>query len=134
MDIITPSGYQMRPETRKLAQAIFATLPERLRVNHRAYSKPRADVELWAQDTRDAGMECIRSGDIVPLLRANFREVHYVALHALARRFFDLMYGPNYDLARPLDQAIFNWIWELDCDALDSGRLEPESFFGVYEA
>jgi hypothetical protein len=77
-------------------------------------------------------MECVRSEDIVPLLAASFTVRHFVPLLSLGRRFFDLMYGPNYDLERPLDRAVFDWIWELDCESIDEGRLRPETFFGVY--
>jgi hypothetical protein len=44
------------------------------------------------------------------------------------------MYGPNYDLSRPLDRAIVDWLWALDCESLDRGELAPETFFGIYDA
>jgi SAM-dependent methyltransferase len=132
MDVMTRNGYLMWPETKQLARAIFATLPERLRVNHTAYPQKYADSEIWERDTRKAGMECVRSEDIVPLLRNHFEERVFVPLLSLCRRFFDSMYGPNYNLDRPLDSAIVEWIWQLDCDSLDTGRLRPETFFGIY--
>ena len=132
MDICTPNGFLMRPETRRLAEKIWATLPDRYRVNHTAYTRPQPDTRLWSGDMRRSGMECVRSGDILPLLRRHFDERAFVPLLGIATRFLNTMYGPNYDLARPLDRAILDWIWELDVHLLDQGALEPESFFGVY--
>lgn len=132
MDVCTPNGFHMRPDTRRAARAIWETLPERYRLNHTAYANPRLDTELWTGDTRRAGMECVRSEDILPLLRRYFQESAFVPLLSLATRFLNPMYGPNFDLEKPLDSSIATWIWELDCYLLDSGRLEPESFFGVY--
>ena len=42
------------------------------------------------------------------------------------------MYGPNYELDKPLDKAIFDWIWALDRHYIESGALPPETFFGIY--
>jgi len=132
LDIITRNGFRMWPDTRRFAKAIWATLPERYRVNHTAYASPKLDSRLWRADTRRIGMECVRSEDILPLLRRYFDETVFVPLLSLATRFCNTMYGPNYDLNRPLDRAIADWIWELDVHLLDTGRLRPESFFGVY--
>jgi len=132
VEIVTRNGYRMWPETRRVAQAIWHTLPERYRVNHTAYPEPRVDQRLWEWDTRATGMECLRSEEIVPLLDGAFEPVYSVPHFALCRRFFDTMYGPNYDLERPLDRAIVDWIWELDRYYLESGRLRGETLFGVW--
>lgn len=132
IDIVTRHGYRMWPETRKVANAIWKTLPARYRVNHTSYHVETEDRVVFEADTRSVGMECIRSGDILPLLSEEFETVAYVPHHSLCRRFFDTMYGPNYDLDRPLDRSILDWIWELDCHYLDTGVLRPETFFGIY--
>jgi SAM-dependent methyltransferase len=133
VDIITRNGYRMWPETRRLAGAIFRTLPARYRLNHTAYlPHKRVDRRIWNGDTRGAGMECLRSEELLPLIRSRFDVECLVAYFALCRRFFDTMYGPNYDLARPLDRAILDWIWELDRHLLETGRLRPETFFGIF--
>ena len=131
-DIITRNGYRMWPETRRWVDRIWKTLPEAYRVNHTSYPDRRVDHRIWERDTRSAGMECLRSQDILKVLRDRFDTVHYVPHFALCRRFFDTMYGPNYDLGRPLDRAIVDWIWELDRHAIQSGILRPETFFGVF--
>lgn len=133
VDIATRSGYRMWPETRKVVRSLFRTLPERFRLNHTAYfPEKRIDREIWEGDTRSSGMECIRSGDVLPVLASKFRKVEFVGYQSIARRFLDTMYGPNYDLARPLDARLLEWIWELDCHYVAVGELRPESFFGVY--
>lgn len=83
-------------------------------------------------DTRWAGMECIRSEDILPVLSGTFAAKMFVPHLSISRRFFHTMYGPNYDLGRAPDLAILNWIWELDRHYLATGELRPETFFGVY--
>jgi len=132
VDVITRNGYGMWPETRKVARTLWATLPDRYRINHTAYPGKWMDKRIWEGDTRLAGMECARSEEVLPLLRTHFRETAHVPLLAFCRRFFDTMYGPNYELSRPLDRAIVDWLWQLDCRHLDSGALRPESFFGVF--
>jgi Methylase involved in ubiquinone/menaquinone biosynthesis len=132
VDIITRNGYLMWPETRETVRAIFRTLPERFRLNHIGYAQPQIDDEIWEKDTSVSGMECIRSEDILTILGREFTNEMYVPYLSICRRFFDSMYGPNYDLKRPLDLAILEWLWELDNYYLDSKRLRPETFFGTY--
>jgi ubiquinone/menaquinone biosynthesis C-methylase UbiE len=132
VDVITRNGYLMWPETRKVVSEIFKTLPAQFRVNHTAYAHPQLDDEVWESDTSASSMECIRSQDILSILQQEFETSVYVPSQSICRRFFDGMYGPNYDLSRPLDKAIFNWIWELDNHYLQTKQLRPETFFGIY--
>lgn len=132
VDIVTANGYLMWPETREIVRSLFRSLPERLRFNHTAYGTPRVDAEIWEADTSQHGMECVRSGDILDVLRGRFEERQFVPYFSLSRRLLDTMYGPNYDLAQPLDRAAFDFVWELDRHYLDAGILRPETFFGLY--
>ena len=132
VDVVTRNGYLMWPETREVVRAIWKALPAKFRVNHTVYPAPLIDDEVWEADMSAAGMECARSEAILPAIAACFRPVHYVPYFSLSRRFFDTMYGANYDLTAPLDKAVFDWIWEMDVYHLASGRLRPETFFGVY--
>ena len=132
VDIITRSGYLMWPETREVVRAVWKTLPIKYRLNHTAYSKPQIDNEIWEADTSQYGMECARSEDIVRILGKELVPRQFVPLQSISRRFFDTMYGPNYDLSIPLDLAVFNWIWELDSHYLSNSTLKPETFFGIY--
>ena len=132
VDVVTRQGYRMWPETRRVIDDIWKTLPAQYRVNHTSYHVAMADERIFEADTRRFNMECVRSEDILPLLEAEFETVAHVPYFSLCRRFFDTMYGPNYDPERPLDRAILDWIWALDCHYLDTGVLKPETFFGVY--
>src|SRR5437867_3415176 len=113
VDVVTRNGYLMWPATRDVVQALWKTLPERFRVNHTSYKEERIDNEIVDIDQSETGMECVRSQDILPTLEQAFTVVSYVPYFSITRRFFDTMYGPNYDLSLPLDRAIFDWIWEL---------------------
>jgi len=132
VDVVTRNGYRMWPETREVVHALWRTLPERFRLNHTAYPEPRVDNEIWEMDTSVGSMECIRSEDILPVLAQSFTPTAFVPFLSIGRRFLDPMYGPNYDLAAPLDKALFDWIWELDRHYIASGQLHPETFFGIY--
>jgi ubiquinone/menaquinone biosynthesis C-methylase UbiE len=133
VDVVARNGYLMWPETRDIVQMIWKTLPRRFRFNHTAYHEPRVDNLLFEAEAGLGGMECARSEHILPALEQNFTTRHFVPYYSICRRFFDTMYGPNYDLTARLDRAILDWIWKLDRHYLLSGFLRPESFFGVYE-
>lgn len=132
VDVCTLNGYRMWPETKKVVQDIFGTLPPRFRTNHTAYGTLRVDDEIAEMDASQAGMECIRSQDIVPVLESTLQVLHFVPYFTICRRFLDTMYGPNYDLNLCLDLALLNWIWELDNYYLNSNLLRPDTFFGSY--
>ena len=132
IDVCTRNGYLMWPETREIVQRLFRSLPPKFRMNHTGYAKPKLDQEIWENDTSMVSMGCIRAQEIVPLLDRTLKTVHYVPYFSISRRLLDTMYGPNFDLQQPLDQALFNWIWELDTYYLDSQLLKPETFFGIY--
>jgi SAM-dependent methyltransferase len=132
VDVVTPNGYLMAKRTREIALDIWDTLPRKFRLNHTADVHPRWDTKLWEADTSQYGMECVRSGDILPILEREFARDAFVPYFSVSRRFLDTMYGPNYDLDQPLDKAIFDWIWALDRHYLESDYLPPETFFGIY--
>jgi len=132
VDVVTRNGYVMWPETKEIVQTIWKTLPAKFRTNHAAYTAPLIDEEIWEADLSLSGMECVRSEDILPAINRRFTTEHFVPYFSICRRFFDSMYGPNFDLAIPLDEAIFNWIWRLDLHYLTTKQLRPETFFGVY--
>lgn len=132
VDVSSRNGYLMWPETREIARALFRTLPPRFRINHTGYSQPRIDDEIWELDTSANSMECIRSETIIPVLTSRFHTKHFVPYFSLSRRFFDTMYGPNYDLSAQLDRALLNWLWELDLHYTGTKQLKPETFCGIF--
>jgi ubiquinone/menaquinone biosynthesis C-methylase UbiE len=132
VDICTRNGYFMWPETHGIVQDIWAMLPDRFKYNHTSYATPQIDRYYENRDFGGDSMECARSADIVPILDQYLNRTVYVPYFALTRRFFDTMYGPNYDLDNPLDRSILDMIWNLDVHYLTTGVLKPETFFGVY--
>jgi SAM-dependent methyltransferase len=134
IDVVTRNGYSMWPETREIVQAIWTTLPSRFRLNHTAYGTALIDDQIWEPDPPPGGVRTSRPEDIVRVVKSRFSTRHFVPYFSLSRRFFDSMYGPNYNLAVPLDKAVFDWIWALDVHYLATKRLRPETFFGVYRA
>ncbi|MEI6787311.1 MAG: class I SAM-dependent methyltransferase [bacterium] len=133
MDISSRNGYRMWDEAWADVKAIWSLLPDRLKVNHTRFQHPALVPDYENVDYGDSSFECVRSQDILSQLERHFDPVHYVSYYALCRRFFDPMYGPNYDLDRPLDRAIVELVWELDRAALADARLPPETFFGVFQ-
>lgn len=132
IDVITRNGFLMWPETRAVVRRIFRELPARYRINHTAYAAPRLDFEIWEADTSQTSMECIRTEDILPVLDASFTRVHFVPFFSIARRFLDTMYGPNYDVSNQRDFQQIEMLWNQDVQFIDSGRLKPETFFGLF--
>jgi hypothetical protein len=134
VELAARNDYRMWPETRQIAHSLWATLPAKYRLNHTAHGTPLIDDEIWEPEPRNNRGLDSRSEDVLPVLNGRFSREHYVPYFSLCRRFFDTMYGPNYDLREPLDLAIFNWIWQLDIHYLAAERLRPETFFAVYRA
>ena len=134
VDVVARNGYRMWPETRKVVENLWRGLPPRYRINFTAYGEKRLDGRIWDGGTSHEGMECVRSADVLSVLEANFIPRTLVSHQCFSRRFFNSMYGWNYDLSRSLDQALLDWIWELDCYYLSTGQLRGESIFGIYEA
>ena len=132
VDVCARNGYLMWPESSEVVRKLFATLPARFRINHTGYAQARVDDDIWECDTSSVSMECIRAEEIIPVLARTFDVQHFVPYFSIMRRFVDTMYGPNYDLSIPLDAAVFNWLWELDLYYLQSKKLRPETFFGIY--
>ncbi len=132
VDIVTRNGYLMWDETLKVVQTLWQVLPEPYKFNHTSYELPRIDREYRNLDYGADDMECVRSQDILPLLDHYFQCTTYVPYFSICRRFFDSKYGPCYDLTRPLDKAIVDFIWNLDVNYIEQHTLKPETFFGVY--
>ena len=132
VDICTRNRYFMWPETFEMVKSIWAILPDRYKYNHTSFSTPQIDRIFENRDYGADGMECSRSQEIIPLLNQYMVRKVFVSYFSLSRRFFDTMYGPNYDLTNRLDVSIMDMIWNLDVYYLDTGVLKPETFFGVY--
>ena len=132
VDIPTRNGYRMWPETETIVNSLLASFPKAYRVDHTRAAEPVEVTVLENVDHSQNSFECINSEAILPALRKRMKEVDYVPAFSLARRFFDTKFGPNYDLSRPLDRSMFQFVMELDEHYLDTEVLKPETFFGAY--
>jgi SAM-dependent methyltransferase len=132
VDIPTRNGYLMWEETLEVVNDIFKILPPKFKLDHAHSATPTYVEEITNMDYSLNSFECIRSEDILPNLRKNLTEAAYVPALSIGRRFFDGIFGPNYDLGEPLDRSIFDLIMNLDEYYIQSGLLKPETFFGAY--
>lgn len=123
------NGLQLYPESERAAQAIFDTLPPRLRRDN--YSG-RIDERVPNVDHSVDSFEAVRSQDIMPLLLRYFEPVEYVLFDAYVSLLLDFRYGPNYNLDDPEDRALVESIVRSDCAAIESGTLRPTTMFGIY--
>ena len=132
VDVPTRNGYLMWDETYEVVSAIFKVLPPKFKIAHSGYPEPTYVDQYENKDYSKDSFECINSEDIIPALRAHLREIHFVPALAFARRFFDGIFGYNYNLEEALDHAIFEYIMSLDNYYIQEKILKPECFFGVY--
>jgi len=132
VDIPTRNGYLMWEETLEIVNALWKVLPPKFKIDHTGYSEPKFVDKYENIDYSINTFECINSEAILPALQTHLNEVHFVPALAIARRFFDTKFGPNYDLSEPLSKSIFDFIMNLDKYYIDSGLLKPETFFGAY--
>ena len=132
VDIPTHNGYLMWDETLRVVNAIWGVLPRQYKIAHSGVAEPTY-VEVRENVDYSAGsFECINSEAILPALERHLLREAFVPAFALARRFFDTEFGPDYDWGQPLDRAIFEFVMALDTHYLDAGALRPETFFGAY--
>ena len=123
------NGLQLYPETERAAQAIFDTLPDRLRKN--AYTG-EIDRTVPNIDHSASSFEAIRSEEIMPVLLRFFEPVEHVLYDAYISLLLDFRYGPNYDLENPEDRALVEQIVRSDQEAIETGALRPTAMFGIF--
>ena len=124
------NGLMLYPETARVAQAIFSSLPPRLRFNH--YTKQIDDV-VPNYDHSHGSFEAIRSEDILPLLMSIFTPVEYIVFDAFVSLLLDWQYGPNYDLGQEMDRSLVSLITEMDIQLITHEILRPTALFGIFK-
>ena len=127
-DITARNGLLLWPEQRKIIDGLLAALPPKFSYNHFLKRKTETFVEI---DHSDQSFECIRSQDVLPLLKEYFSTILLVKGFGFLRRFTDHEFGPNFDMGNDLDLKLFNFLLELDQWYVDNGALEPEAVFWV---
>ncbi len=129
VDICSRNGYLLWEENKRLVGSLFSTLPEQYRLNY--YTK-KTDSVFQDKDYSLNSFECINSEAIIPALGKHLETKHFIPMTAISRRFFDHMYGYNFDLGRNFDRAFVEMVLALDDLSIPSGKLKPETFFGAY--
>ena len=132
VDIPTRRGYRMWKETKAIVDHLWTILPPKYKFDHTAQATVQYAATYPDVDYARHSFECANSEAILPALHTHLREVVFVPAYALARRFFDTKFGPNYDLRLASDRAVFDFIMTLDDYYLQTQQLQPETFFGVY--
>jgi len=132
VDIPTKNGYRMWDETFEVVNSVWKIIPRNYKMDHTRYAVPTYARICPNLDSSKDSFECINSEAILPALRNHMEEVDFVPALSIARRFFDMKFGPNYDIRRPLDSALFEFIMNLDQYYIETGMLQPETFFGAY--
>jgi ubiquinone/menaquinone biosynthesis C-methylase UbiE len=132
VDIPTKNGYLMYSETFQIVNDIWKILPPKYKINHTSFAQPKYQEKYENVDYSKNSFECINSESILPSLNRHLNCIVFVPAFSIMRRFFDTMFGPNYDLRQSQDKSIFEFITELDKYYLDNNILKPETFFGAY--
>lgn len=132
VDIPTRNGYKMWEETLQIVRSLWEVIPPQFKIDHSGFAEPTFVEEYLNIDFSVGCFECINSEAILPALKNNLITEEYVPAMSICRRFFDTKYGPNYNLNEELDKSIFDFIMKLDEYYLESGLLQPETFFGAY--
>jgi len=127
--VIGKNGEQIFPETEKMVQQIFSTLPEKFRYNN--YTK-QIDQKIPDMDFSQDSFESIRSQDIVPLLSKYFITKEHITFDAFLSLLLDFRYGPNYNLENNLDKSLVESITYLDQYYILNSVLKPVCLFGIY--
>jgi len=126
------SGMFLFRMQRVLLGTVFLLLPAKYRVNHQDYpGEKRVDRFYNEYDRSGWTFECIRSGDIAPLLKEKFTTKHYGRGMTFLRRVSDTLYGPNYKLNDKRDQLVTDLLCYLDRFCRASRLLPCEGLFFI---
>lgn len=130
-DGIARNGLRLWPLTKEIANQLFQSLPKQYRYNHSNPNEQEPATELPDVDLSTSGFECIRSEELYPILKNEFKTKFEVFGFSFARRFVDNEFGPNYDLKNPFDKAIIDTIVKLDEEYTEKYGLKPETVYLV---
>jgi SAM-dependent methyltransferase len=127
------NGARLWPESYRIADEIFTQLPEKYRVNHIQYGKPRVDEHLSNMDCSLDSFEGVRSEDIELVLSNRFSEFHVDRWSTIIWRVLAPAYVPNYDVDKPEDRKIVENIVRQDVELHKKGILRPVGMQGIFK-
>ena len=127
---IPRNGLLMWDDTKKIANEIWSIIPSKYKYD--CIDKKNKDKFLFHLpeiDQSRMGFECIRSEDLYPILKENFKIITQVFGFSFARRFVDTRFGCNYDIQDERDKTIIDLVIKLDEVYTKANNLKPESVF-----
>lgn len=125
------NGMLLWAETKYIINGIFTVLPEKFRIQHLKGEPPRLLSEFPERDLSRDGFECVRSEEIIGLLKKNFTILHEFYGYGFTRRFVDLEFGRNYKLSSFADKAILDILIVLDRVFVTMQLIKPENIFFI---
>jgi len=132
-DAIPRNGLKMWDDTIEVANRLWSLIP--LKYRYDAVNKSTEYFEtLPNKDLSVDGFECIRSQDLYPVLKQNFKTKIEVPAYYFARRFFEDPFANNYDIIKnPFDKAVADTVIRMEDELAKSYNLKPECIFMVLE-
>jgi len=125
-DAIGRNGHMRWPETLRLIQLIWHTLPDEKKFN-RQFQAQWDDYVNW--DCSGEGFEGIRAQDILPLIVERFHFSHFAVAGGLVDPFIDRGIGPNFDIKNKRDLAFIDAMQYLNQLLLEAGVIKPTMMF-----
>jgi len=131
---IPKNGFRMWDETKKIANMVWKLIPDKYKYNHIGKNHTRFFKELPDIDLSKDGFECIRSEDLVPILKKKFITKLEILGFSFARRFVGPRFGSNYDIQNnPFDKALVDTLIKLDEEYTRKYNLKAENIFLVLQ-
>lgn len=126
-DMIGRNGHMRWPETLRLVEEVWATLPE-VKKFHWQFKETQHAFVNW-DCTTGGEWEGIRAQDILPLLIERFSFAAFAATGGFIDPFVERGIGPNFDPENPADREFIEEIAQRNDTLLDAGTIKPTMIF-----
>ena len=121
-DMIGRNGHMRWPETLRLVESLWRSLPNRYKYNHQL---KRLEIDFINWDCSQVGFEGIRAQDILPLLLDSFSFELFVGWGGVTDIFIDRGFGHNFDSENEWDRNFIDRAHDLNERSLESGLTKP---------
>ncbi len=128
-EVIGKNGHLLYDETRREVEKIMQILPEKFRYNH---NDKKTQSKYPSIDYAKDSFEGIRCEEIYSLLQKYLKPEEQVVFDTITTLLLDFRFGPNYDLANEFDNAVLNFIVQMDQYYLKNKILKPVALWGIY--
>lgn len=126
-DMIGRNGHMFWDTTLDLCNRFWALLPQEFKHNHLLKEYFPLRVQF---DCSTDGFEGIRAQDILPLLDVRFDFKDFATFFAIANKFIDRDFGPNFDPENAMHKALLDMVWHFDDYCLKNKILKPTQIIG----